>query len=193
MKVQRTIGAVLLNVIVIGLMLLAVLPCYSTSVIVDMGELQAGDYWPIPVGDEPQGDGWVNSLDVIPLANGWNCLEGQPCYEANWPADHDKDGWIGPLDVIPVSNNWMVGAPLVVYDLTVTSDGNGTTTPSGTRVSVSECGVFVNAIPNGGYSFDTWTGDTGYLDAAANMAANSVTYTGSQSITITLQANFIAD
>ncbi|MBN1578831.1 MAG: hypothetical protein JW913_19885 [Chitinispirillaceae bacterium] len=76
----------------------------------------------------------------------------------------------------------------VTYDLTVTNDGNGTTTPSGS-VSVPQ-GVAqpISAIAASGYVFANWTVTSGTAAIASpNAAATTVTLNAGDA---TIQANF---
>jgi|GEM_PF-5337853 len=182
MSKRRIFG--LIQLVLVMLLVQSITFIAFGDVQVNMGELKEGN-------TNPEVDQTVDGLDFSDLKSTFLKDPGDPLF--NPMADFNRDGAVDGLDFSSLKANFLKGSPLVLYDLMIMSSGNGTTTPSGTSVQTSTYTVDINANPDGGYGFDVWTGDTEYLDSAADMAANSVTYTGGESITITLQANFVAD
>ena len=69
------------------------------------------------------------------------------------------------------------------YSLTITNDGNGTTSPSGTVTEFFGTPVSVTAYPDTGYALDTWELVAGSADFAdANAASTDVSLTGNATI-----------
>ncbi len=163
----------------------AVLPVLA-QVQIDMGTLLEGDATN-QAGISP--DGVVNGYDFNALKNSFLKNEGDPGYDPQ--ADFDRSLTVNGYDFNLMKESFLKEAPMVVYDLAVTDDGNGTTDPSGTTAQVASCTIAVSGSPSS--TFLNWSGDTEYLDSAVDVASNSVTYTGTQSITISLQANFAAE
>ena len=78
------------------------------------------------------------------------------------------------------------------YSLTVTSDGNGNISPSGTVAVSYGASQIITATPNDGYHFVNWEkiGGTGTVEFInPNAAKTAVTVTGGD---VTIRANFIA-
>ena len=71
------------------------------------------------------------------------------------------------------------------FTVTISNDGNGTTTPSGEQ-QVGASGISVTATPKGGYRFKNWTATTGIT--ITNTTSATTTIKASQAGTVT--ANF---
>ncbi len=71
------------------------------------------------------------------------------------------------------------------FAVTISNDGNGTTTPSGEQ-QVGASGISVTATPKGGYRFKNWTATTGIT--ITNTTSATTTIKASQAGTVT--ANF---
>ena len=74
----------------------------------------------------------------------------------------------------------------VTYNLTVSSGGYGSATPSGTTSQTCNASVPIDATANASYSFVNWTGDNASI-ANPNAASTTIFMNGSK----TIQANFI--
>jgi uncharacterized repeat protein (TIGR02543 family) len=75
---------------------------------------------------------------------------------------------------------------ITMYNLTVASDPKGVVSTPAIGVTTYNCGtsVPITAVPNSGYVFGGWTGDTGTI-ADTTLASTTVTISGNYSITAT--------
>jgi hypothetical protein len=114
---------------------------------------------------------------------------------ANWTVTSGTAAIASPSSasttVTLTSNNAAIQANFtptpVTYSLTMTNDGHGTTSPSGTVTVNSGAANPIAAAPAGGYQFLNWTVSAGTATfASATSASTTVTLTGNA----TIRANF---
>jgi hypothetical protein len=118
-------------------------------------------------------DTWANETETVTLNAGNNTI----AYKAE-----TSSGSCINLDYISVQ------AIATSYTLTITNDGHGTTSPTGTVMLNSGLATAISATPSTGYQFLNWTVTSGAATIAnSSSASTTVTLTSGNA---TIRANF---
>ena len=124
----------------------------------------------------------------LPTFNNSNWNEPQILEFTADEDDHDADDGIATFELTSpgiTKATLDVGEEDNDFRLTVLASANGSVIPSGTAVYVAGDEVNVRAIPDFGYDFEQWSGDTNTM-ADSNAAETTLIVNGNQSLT----ANF---
>ena len=77
----------------------------------------------------------------------------------------------------------------IIYSVTFTTSGSGTTNPSGMQNYTAGQVIQISAVANNGYTFSLWTATGAITFDDENSASTSATINGAGTITSTFQLN----